>query len=65
MDGHLEGLRMLLPQCQQTLSIRVIPHDGLAVVAALDDVVGIACNSQAGLAGHRELPEQNASLIGI
>jgi hypothetical protein len=65
MDGHLESLRVLLPQRQQTLTVRVISHDGLAVIAALDDVVGITCNGQAGLAGHGELPEESASLIGI
>jgi hypothetical protein len=46
---------MLLPECQQTLTVRIVAHDGLAVIAALDDVVGIACNGQAGLAGHRRL----------
>jgi hypothetical protein len=48
---------MLLPQRQQTLTVRIVAHDGLAVIAALNDVVGIACNGQAGLAGHEETPE--------
>jgi hypothetical protein len=65
MDGHLESLRMLLPQCQQTLTVRVIAHDGLSVVATLNDVVRVSGNGEAGLAGHGELPEENASLIGI
>jgi hypothetical protein len=55
MDGHLKSLRMLLPQRQQAHTVRIVAHDGLAVIAALDDVVGIACNGQAGLAGHRRL----------
>jgi hypothetical protein len=65
MDGHLESLRVLLPQRQQSLTVGVIAHDGLSVVAALNDVVRISGNGEAGLAGHGELPEENASLIGI
>jgi hypothetical protein len=49
---------MLLPQRQQTLTIRVIAHDGLAVVAALDDVVRVSGNGQAGLAGHVGTPKK-------
>jgi hypothetical protein len=60
MDGHLESLRMLLPECQQTLTVRIVSHDGLAIIAALNDVVGIACNGEAGLAGHRRLICLNA-----
>jgi hypothetical protein len=60
MDGHLESLRMLLPQRQQALAVSVISHDRLAIIAALNDVVGIACNGQAGLAGHAETPELRA-----
>jgi hypothetical protein len=60
MDGHFEGLRMLLPQRQQTLTVCIIAHDGLAVIASLNDVVGIACNGEAGLAGHRRLICLNA-----
>ena len=52
MDGHLESLRMLLPQGQETLTVGVITHDGLAVIAALDDVVRVSGNGEAGLAGH-------------
>jgi hypothetical protein len=65
MDGHLESLRMLLPQRQQTLTVRIVAHDVLAVIAALNDVVRVSGNGEAGLAGHGELPEENASLIGI
>ena len=52
MDGHLESLRMLLPQPQQALAVGIIAHDGLAVIAALNHMMRIACNGQAGLAGH-------------
>jgi hypothetical protein len=65
MDGHLECLRMLLPQRQKTFAVRIVTHDGLAVVATLDNVVRVSGNGEAGLAGHRKLPEENASLIGI
>jgi hypothetical protein len=54
-----------LPQRQQTLTVRIVAHDGLAVIAALNDVVRVSGNGEAGLAGHGELPEENASLIGI
>jgi hypothetical protein len=56
MYGHLESLRVLLPQRQQTLTVRIVAHDGLSVVAALNDVVRVSGNSEAGLAGHGELP---------
>jgi hypothetical protein len=52
MDRHLEGLRMLEPQGQQALAVSVITHDGLAVIAALDDMVRVSGNGEAGLAGH-------------
>jgi hypothetical protein len=51
-------LRVLLPQRQQSLSVCVIAHDGLAVVAALDDVVRVSGNGQAGLAGHVGTPKR-------
>jgi hypothetical protein len=54
-----------LPQRQQTLTVRIVAHDVLAVIAALNDVVRVSGNGEAGLAGHGELPEENASLIGI
>jgi hypothetical protein len=47
---------MLLPECQQTLTVRIVAHDGLSVVAALNDVVWISGNGEAGLAGHGKLP---------
>jgi hypothetical protein len=65
MDGHLESLRMLLPQRQQTLAVCIVAHDGLAVIATLNDVVRVSGNGEAGLAGHGKLQEENASLIGI
>jgi hypothetical protein len=46
---------MLLPQRQQAHTVSIVAHDGLAVIAALDDVVGVACNCEAGLAGHMRL----------
>jgi hypothetical protein len=48
---------MLLPQRQQTLTVCVIAHDGLAVIATLNHMMRIACDGQAGLAGHEETPE--------
>jgi hypothetical protein len=60
MDGHLESLRMLLPQCQQTLTVCIIAHDGLSVVAALNDVVRVSGNGEAGLAGHVDTPKLRA-----
>jgi hypothetical protein len=56
---------MLLPQRQQTLTVSIVAHDGLAVIAALNDVVRVSGNGEAGLAGHGKLPEEDASLIGI
>jgi hypothetical protein len=53
---------MLLPQRQQSLTVGIIAHDGLSVVTTLDDVVGIACNGQAGLAGHVDTPKLRASV---
>jgi hypothetical protein len=52
MNGHLKSLRMLLPQSQQTLTVGIVSHDGLAVIAALDDMVRVSGNGEAGLAGH-------------
>jgi hypothetical protein len=46
-----------LPKRQQTLTVGIIAHDGLAVIAALDDVVRVGGNSEARLAGHAETPE--------
>jgi hypothetical protein len=57
MDGHFESLRMLLPKRQQTLAVGIVAHDGLAVIAALDDVVRVSGNGEAWLAGHAETPE--------
>jgi hypothetical protein len=65
MDGHLESLRMLLPQRQQSLAVRVVANDGLAVIAALDDVVRVSGNGEAGLAGHGNSLSDLVSLIGI
>jgi hypothetical protein len=56
---------MLLPQRQQTLPVRIVAHDGLAVVAALNNVVGVSGNSKAGLAGHGNYLCETRSLIGI
>jgi hypothetical protein len=53
MNSHLTGLRLRLPQRQQKLTVSIVQHYQLAVVAALDDVVRIRSNSEAGLAGHR------------
>jgi hypothetical protein len=41
------------------LSVRVIPKNGLAIIAPLDHMVGIAGYSQTSLAGH------GLKLIGI
>jgi hypothetical protein len=65
MDSQLESLRMLLPQRQQTLTVRVIAHDGLSVVAALNNMVRVSGNSEAGLAGHEDSLGEARSLIGI
>jgi hypothetical protein len=66
MDGHLESLRMFLPKRQQTLAVGVVAHDGLAVVAALDDVVGVSSYCESGLAGHGQNSlNKSRSLIGI
>jgi hypothetical protein len=56
---------MLLPQRQQTLTVRVIAHDGLSVVAALNNMVRVSGNSEAGLAGHEDSLGEARSLIGI
>jgi hypothetical protein len=53
MNGHLESWRVLLPQRQQAFPVCIVAYDGLAVIAALDDMVRVAGNSEA------------ASLIGI
>jgi hypothetical protein len=37
---------------QQALAVGVVDHDGLPVVATLDDVVRVAGNREAGQAGH-------------
>jgi hypothetical protein len=65
MDRHLEGASMLVPEVQQALTVLVVAHDGLAVVAALDDVVRVAGNGEAGKAGHGTFLEAGLSLIGI
>jgi hypothetical protein len=66
MDGHFESLRMLLPQRQQSLTVGIIADDRLAVIAALDDVVRVSGNGEAGLAGHGQTPRNMTdSLIGI
>jgi len=52
MDRHLEGPGMLMPEVQQALAVLVVAHNGLAVVAALDDVVRITSNGEAGQTGH-------------
>jgi hypothetical protein len=54
-----------LPQGHQTLTVRVIAHDGLAVIAALDNVVRVSGNGEAGLAGHGDSLKETRSLIGI
>jgi hypothetical protein len=65
MDRHFENHRLLPQQGQELLAIRIVPHNGLSVIAALNDVVRVSGNSEAGLAGHEELLEENFSLIGI
>jgi hypothetical protein len=52
MDGDLKNLGIFTPQSQQTVSIGIVTNNGLAIVAALDDVVGISSDSKAGLTGH-------------
>jgi hypothetical protein len=55
-----------LPKRQQTLAVGVVAHDGLAVVAALDDVVGVSSYCESGLAGHGQNSlNKSRSLIGI
>jgi hypothetical protein len=61
VDRHFEGARMFKPQIQQPLAVLVVTHDGLAVVAALDDVVRVAGNSEAGQTGHR-FPRSESSV---
>jgi hypothetical protein len=57
---------LLTQQRQHFFPVSVITHDGLAVIAALDDVVRISGDGEAGLAGHwlRGTVKRN-SLIGI
>ena len=45
---------MLMPKVQKTLPVLVVAHDGLTVIAALDDVVGVTSNSEARQTGHGE-----------
>ena len=52
MNGHLEGLCVFMPKRQQTLPVGIVTHDGLSVIATLNDMVRIGCNSESGLAGH-------------
>ena len=52
MDDHLMGLCTVSQQADETLPVGIIEHDGLAVVAALDDVVRMAGEQQAGKSGH-------------
>jgi hypothetical protein len=56
---------MLLPQRQQALAVRIVAHNGLAVVATLNDVVRVSGNGEAGLAGHGDSLKETGSLIGI
>ena len=59
MDSNFQPLGMLKQQVPKALSVRVIPKNGLAIIAPLDHMVGIAGYSQTSLAGH------GLKLIGI
>jgi hypothetical protein len=59
MDSNFQPLCVLEQQIPQALSVRVIPKNGLAIIATLDHVMGIAGYSQTSLAGH------GLKLIGI
>ena len=52
VDGHLKLARLLFEQGQHGLEVRPVHKDRLAVVAALDDVVRVAGQSQSGQASH-------------
>ena len=56
---------MLVPEVQQALAVLVVTHDGLAIIAALDNVVWVAGNGEAGKAGHGIFLGDSLSLIGI
>src|SRR5690606_14753456 len=49
---HLVGAGVLEHQCHEQLTIGVVDHDGLPVVATLDDVVRVAGDGEAGQACH-------------
>ena len=52
LDRHAEFLRVVTQQVEQHPVIRRRREDGLAVVAALDDVVRVAGECEAGKTGH-------------
>jgi hypothetical protein len=62
MDGHIEGLRLLLPQRQQALAIGIVTHNDLPVIAALDHMMWVGGNSEAGLTRHSEKRKWKASV---
>ena len=43
---------MFVPEVQQTLTVLVVAHNGLTVIATLDDMVGVTGNGEAGQTGH-------------
>jgi hypothetical protein len=56
---------MFFPKGQQAQAVGIVAHDGLAVIAALNDMVRVGGNGEAGLAGHGNSLKEVVSLIGI
>ena len=54
---------MFLPERQQTLTVGVIAHDGLSIIATLDDVVRVSGNGEAGLARHGQLQSEQRGAV--
>jgi hypothetical protein len=54
VHGHFENASLFGQQAEQALAVGVVAHNELAVISALDHMMGVSGNSEAGLARHDE-----------
>ncbi|MCY1552128.1 hypothetical protein D9M68_885050 [compost metagenome] len=58
VQRHLVLAGVFPDQVEQHAPVRIVQHDGLAVVASLNDVVRVTGQGQAGKTGHVERSRQ-------
>jgi hypothetical protein len=54
MNSHFENSGLLNQQGPQFPAIGIVPNNGLAIIAPLNDVVRVSGNSETRLAGHEQ-----------